>query len=106
MDLKELTRRMDAFVEEKGWYADDSPRPQTARNLAVSLVLEASEVLECFQWSEDADSEAVAGELADVILYVLQIARVLGIDPETAVLEKLEVNRRRTWPAEPRKERP
>jgi len=41
MDIKELTERMHAFVRSKGWYEPDSSRPQTPRNLAISLSLEA-----------------------------------------------------------------
>ncbi|MBC8170847.1 MAG: nucleotide pyrophosphohydrolase, partial [Anaerolineae bacterium] len=72
---------MHAFVESKGWYAPESPRPQTPKNLAISLVLEATEVLEHFQWREDIrDKEALASELADVLLYLMQIASISGID--------------------------
>ena len=46
MDIKELTKKMDDFVASKGWYAPDSPKQQTARNLAVSLAIESAEILE------------------------------------------------------------
>ena len=98
MDIKELTQRMHAFVTEKGWYDPASPRPQTSRNLAISLCLEASEVLENFQWQEDvADADTLAGELADVTLYLLQLASIAQIDLEKAVLDKLDVNYQRHW---------
>jgi len=98
MELKTLEAAMQAFVESKGWYAPDSPRPQTPRNLAISLVLESSEVLEHFQWSENSNDPAeLAGELADVMLYLLQLASLSGIDLGQAVLDKLEVNQGRTW---------
>ncbi len=98
MDLRELTQAMHAFVESKGWYAPDSPRPQTLRNLAISLALEAAEVLEHFQWSDTpADRQALAEELADVALYLLQIASLAEIDLEQAVLAKLAKNARREW---------
>lgn len=96
-DLRALTEAMHAFVEGKGWYAADSKRPQTQRNLAVSLSLEASEVLELFQWGEAVDDEALAGELADVMLYLLQMASLAEIDIGQAVLDKLAVNEGRTW---------
>jgi NTP pyrophosphatase (non-canonical NTP hydrolase) len=99
MELKELEMRMHAFVAGKGWYAADSPKQQTPRNLAASLVIEAAEVLEHFQWrEEEVDSEALAGELADVGLYLLQLAAVSGIDLEQAILSKLEQNETREWP--------
>jgi len=89
---------MHAFVTEKGWYDPASPRPQTSRNLAISLCLEASEVLENFQWQEDvADADTLAGELADVTLYLLQLASIAQIDLEKAVLDKLDVNYQRHW---------
>jgi NTP pyrophosphatase (non-canonical NTP hydrolase) len=98
MDIKELTDKMNAFVTSKGWYNPGSQRPQTPRNLAISLNLEAAEVLEHFQWSEEAkDRDALASELADVTLYLLQLASVSGIDLEQAVLKKLEVNAGREW---------
>ena len=98
MDLKTLEAAMHAFVESKGWYAPNSPRPQLPKNLAISLVLEASEVLEHFQWSDDTgDKTELAGELADVMLYLLQLASISEIDLGQAVLDKLEHNHQRTW---------
>ena len=99
MDIAELTQRMHDFVRSKGFYEEDSPRRQNSRNLAVSLTLEAGEVLEHFQWGEDLqDREAFAGELADVALYLLQLASVNHIDLEQAILAKLAINRNRSWP--------
>jgi len=98
MDIRELTAAMHRFVEAKGWYAPSTLRPQTPRNIAVSLCLEAAEVLEHFQWSENArDKDALPGELADVALYLLQLSSLLEIDLEEAVLKKLEENYGRTW---------
>jgi len=98
MDINELTQAMDRFVAAKGWYTGDSPRPQTLKNLAASLCIEAAEVLELFQWVEQTtDSNALASELADVTLYLLQIARVAEIDLEQAVLNKLNLNYQRNW---------
>lgn len=99
MELKDLEQRMHAFVESKGWYASDSPKKQTPKNLAISLVLEAGEVLEHFQWGERVkEPEALAGELADVALYLLQLASVSDIDLEEAILQKLAINHQRDWP--------
>ena len=98
MDIDELTEAMHRFVQAKGWYEPDTPRPQTLRNLAISLVLEASEVLEHFQWRNELNDPAgLASELADVTLYLLQIASVAEIDLEQAVLDKLDRNYQRTW---------
>ena len=100
MNLAELTQAMHNFVSNMGWYKPDSPRPQTMRNLAISLNLEASEVLEHFQWGEELkDPGSLSDELADVMLYLLQLASLSGIDLEKAVLAKLEKNYHRTWDA-------
>ena len=99
MELRQLEAHMHAFVAAKGWYEPNSPKPQTPQNLAISLVLEAAEVLEHFQWRADArDRDALAGELADVALYLLQLASLSGIDLEQAILDKLRHNHQREWP--------
>jgi NTP pyrophosphatase (non-canonical NTP hydrolase) len=66
----------------------DDPSP---RSLAISLSLEANELLEHYQWSEKSvgNKEDVAEELADVLIYALQYAHVLGIDPADAIRDKL-----------------
>ena len=98
MDLETLTSAMHEFVKSKGWLADDSPKQQTQRNLAISLVLEASEVLELFQWREETDSlDELADELADVMLYLLQLASLSDIDLGEAVMAKLQKNYERDW---------
>ena len=99
MELKELEQRMHKFVASKGWYDADSPKEQSARNLAISLAVEAAEVLEHFQWRDEVvDQPALAGELADISLYLIQLASVTEIDLEIAILEKLEENQLREWP--------
>lgn len=98
MSIGKLTQDMNEFVQSKGWYDADSKRPQTVRNLAVSLSIEAAELLEHVQWRDQpSDVAAFADELADVLLYTLQIAHVSGIDLEAAVQKKLAINRQRTW---------
>ncbi|HBG74357.1 MAG TPA: nucleotide pyrophosphohydrolase [Anaerolineae bacterium] len=98
MDIKTLTIKMHDFVQSKGWYEPDSLREQSSRNLAISLNLEASEVLEHFQWSDKCDNmEDLAGELADVSLYLLQLASVSGINLEEEILKKLSINAKRKW---------
>ena len=98
MDIQQLSEEMHRFVAAKGWYTADSARPQTPRNIATSLAIEAAEVLEHFQWGEaTTDRPELAAELADVMLYLLQLASICGIDLEHAVLDKLKVNYDRTW---------
>lgn len=98
MDIKTLEEAMHKFVGDMGWYDEDSPKPQTLKNLAISLVLEAGEVLEHFQWDEELkDKEAFSEELADVMLYLMQIASLSKIDLSAAVMKKLDKNYGRDW---------
>jgi 8-oxo-dGTP diphosphatase len=97
MVIQQLTEEMHRFVRSKGWYRADSKRPQTPRNLSISLALEAAEILEHFQWNEDFNKDELAGELADVALYLLQLASISEIDLEQAILKKLEINATREW---------
>ncbi len=100
MNIHDLTLAMDQFVRAKGWYDPDSPRQQTPRNIAISLSLEANEVLEHFQWREDVENtNDFAGELADVALYLLQLAKITRVDLEDAILRKLDQNYARSWDA-------
>lgn len=101
MDIKQLTQEMNRFVSSKGWYEASSPRPQTPKNLAISLSLEAAEVLDHFQWHDlPIDQAGLESELADVALYLLQLASVCQIDLENAVLDKLKLNYTREWDQE------
>ncbi|MEL6404187.1 MAG: nucleotide pyrophosphohydrolase [Chloroflexota bacterium] len=101
MELKTLEAAMHKFVQEMGWYEDDSKKPQTPKNLAISLMLEAGEVLEHFQWGDEIeDKDAFSEELADVMLYLLQIASITDVDLGEAVLKKLDRNYTRDWDAE------
>lgn len=98
MNIKQLTEEMHRLVESKGWYAEDSKRPQTPRNLAVSLSIEAAEILEHFQFTDEIrDKDELGAELADVALYLLQLASISEINLEEAILKKIEVNKKRTW---------
>lgn len=100
MDIQQLTEQINQFVTAKGWYQTDSPFAQTPRNIATSVAIEAAEVLEHFQFSEKAsDQQALAGELADVAMYLFQLAYLTDIDLEQAILTKLQVNYTRTWEA-------
>ena len=98
MDIRELTDEMNQFVTAKGWTQKDTRRPQTPRNLAILLSLESAEVLEHFQWNDELkDQKEFRGELADVALYLLQLASITGVDLEQAILEKLQSNYGRVW---------
>ena len=103
MTIEELTERMNTLVADMGWYDEDTPCQQTPRNIAISLSLEAAEVLEHFQWGDTADPDALAEELADVALYLLQLAYLTDVDLEQAILDKVEYNYTRPWSDDERK---
>jgi len=93
--LRELLAKLEEFVRERDWEQFHTPK-----NLAVSISIEAAELLEHFQWvvegsPESANGyplEAIAEEAADVYLYLLLFCKGLGIDLNSAALEKLRKN--------------
>lgn len=89
-----LKAELAAFVGERDWAQFHTPE-----NLAKSIVIEAGELLECFQWSEEADTARVQEELADVLTYCMLLANRLGVEPDAIVLEKL-VKTREKYPVE------
>lgn len=94
-EINELQLSLRQFAEARDWGQFHSPK-----NLAISLSLEAAEVLEHFQWITEEQSrqldfdkrQAVANEIADVLLYLLQLSDKLGIDPLQAAKDKLAIN--------------
>jgi NTP pyrophosphatase (non-canonical NTP hydrolase) len=99
-DLRALQRRLAAFAEARDWQPYHTPK-----NLASALSVEASELVEIFQWltpeesarvMEDPQSaHRVADEVADVLAYLLQFCTVLGIDAPAALSAKIDRNERR-----------
>lgn len=86
--LEELKQRIQKFVNERDWNQYHTPS-----NLAKSISIEASELLECFQWSDnDYDLNHVKEELADVFNYCIQLASVLNLDIRQIILDKMEKN--------------
>ena len=85
------------FVERREWYQFHTPK-----NLAMSIAIEAAEIMEHFQWLTTDESaaamqdptlrSAVADELADVVIYCLSLANSAGLDVSTAVTDKLARN--------------
>ena len=74
--LEQIMQRIDKFVNDRDWRQFHTPS-----NLAKSISIEASELLECFQWSDtDYDLEHVKEELADVLNYCIQMSQVLNLD--------------------------
>ena len=86
-ELKKLMQEVTAFSEERDWDQFHSPV-----NLAKSIAIEAAELLECYQWNDQADIQAVEEELADVLNYCLQMAAKLELDPAEIVRKKIKKN--------------
>ena len=97
MDIEELQKKLRAFAAARDWQ-----RYQTPKNLAMAMVVEAAELVEIFQWSTAEESMAIqqdaarhqhlGEEIADVLLYLVQIADHSGIDIAAAVERKLALN--------------
>jgi NTP pyrophosphatase (non-canonical NTP hydrolase) len=93
--LRDLAQQLDRFAKDRDWQQFHSPK-----NLASALVVEAGELLEHFQWLTEAQSraltpekrDAVGAEVADVLLYLIQLTSALGIDPIVAAQAKLQLN--------------
>ena len=101
-DLGELRDRLRVFVAERDWEQFHSPK-----NLAMALSVEASELVELFQWLTEEQSAApderlrrrAAEELADVLWFLVRIADVLDVDLLAAAEAKLGRNAEK-YPAE------
>ena len=93
--LDELARALRAFALARNWQ-----KFHATKNLASALVVEAGELLEHFQWLTEAQSrqlgaderEAVADEMADVLLYLVQLSSEMNIDLLAAARRKMAVN--------------
>ncbi len=100
--LDTLRDALRAFARARDWEPFHTPK-----NLAMALSVEAAELLEQFQWLTPEESaaldrirrEAVAQEIADVLIYLTRLADVLNIDPLAAAFAKIELNARK-YPVE------
>ncbi|QOW22738.1 MULTISPECIES: nucleotide pyrophosphohydrolase [Lysobacteraceae] len=94
-DIETLRNALREFAEARDWKQFHSPK-----NLAMALSVEAAELLEHFQWLTDEQSrslsskkhEQVSDEIADVFIYVLQLADKLSVDPVAAAWRKMKKN--------------
>lgn len=83
-----LKQRIDKFNKDRDW-----DKFHTPVNLAKSISIEAAELLECFQWSNDEfNKEAVLEELADVMNYCIQMSQVLNVDIIDIINNKMNQN--------------
>lgn len=93
--LTDLTARINAFNDSRDWrkFLDH-------KSVAASVTIEAAELLEHFQWKDKDEARAYAethreeigDEMADVLIYLLELADVMGIDLGDAVVRKIEKN--------------
>lgn len=100
--IEQLMHEVDDFAAERNWEKFHTPK-----NLAMSVAIEAGELMEIFQWLTPAESERVAldfservrveSEIADVLIYLARLCSVLGVDPIAAAASKLDTNRSRQW---------
>jgi NTP pyrophosphatase (non-canonical NTP hydrolase) len=100
--LEKLSARLLEFARERDWEQFHAPK-----NLALSLMIEAAELAEHFQWKTTEESELLSAgqkheaalEMADVFIYLLRLAQRMDIDLLQATLEKIEYNEQR-YPAD------
>ncbi|WP_035764755.1 nucleotide pyrophosphohydrolase [Butyrivibrio sp. NC2002] len=90
MSFEETCERIAKFTEDRDWDQFHSPE-----NLAKSIAIEAGELLECFQWSSEADDEALREELADVMNYCIQLAQKKGYDICEILNDKIDKNEKK-----------
>jgi len=101
--LADLQQKVALFTQERGW-----EMAHDGKNLAMSIAIEAAELMEHFQWGERAEYAAdlitpeqkteIGLEAADVLIYLLSFCHVLKIDLAAMTLDKLQINAGR-WPA-------
>lgn len=102
VEFEDLVRKIRKFVDERDWEQFHSPK-----NLSMALVVEASELVEIFQWSSEEQSlnldpdqkQRVEEEVADVMNYLIRICDRLDIDLLKATNRKIQINSEK-YPAE------
>lgn len=98
MDYPEIVSLLREFRDERNW-----SRYHNLKDLAISLNLEASEVLEVFQWEPSdheltgEEKERLIDEMADTMIYLIYMFDKLGVEPGEAIKKKISYNRLRHW---------
>jgi len=100
MDIRELQKKVIEFRDRRDWAQYHNPK-----DLAISLSLEASELLEIFQWKKLEEIDALKQneiflrkaneELGDILIYALTLAYELNLDPSAVILNKININDKR-----------
>lgn len=101
--ILQLRARVQKFVDDRDWQKYHKPK-----NLAMSIAIEASELMELFQWVEESETDTITGkreklsrmeeELADIMVYCLSLANVVNIDISRAIMNKIDKNERKYPP--------
>ena len=96
-DLKSLQKKIEKFVSDRDWTQFHS-----LKNLSMSLSIEAAELMEHFQWTDTDDCgpeeldrdkyDEIREEIADILIYSLMFSSEMGIDPLSAIEEKIKKN--------------
>lgn len=102
LEIRDIIRKIKKFRDERDWMQFHDPK-----NMAISIVIEAAELLENFQWKNKAEVDKYARqhkgeieeEIADIAIYLFELADNLGIDLADAMEKKLEKNAKK-YPAE------
>lgn len=94
-EIKDLMTKLDQFIDERNWRKSQNPK-----DLAISISIEAAELLEDFQWisSEEAlqkNKENIKEEIADVLIYSLMLCSRLDLDVKEIIEEKMLKNARK-----------
>jgi NTP pyrophosphatase (non-canonical NTP hydrolase) len=94
-EIQDLTKKLNQFIDERNWGPS-----QTPKDLAISISIEAAELLEDFQWisSEEAlkkNEENIREEIADVLIYSLMLCSKLDLDVKEIIEEKMVKNARK-----------
>lgn len=85
--LEMIEKIVDDFVSERDWH-----QYHTADNLSKSIIIEAAELLECFQWEDEYNFEHACEELADVFIYCFQLSAFLKVDIKKMISNKMKKN--------------
>lgn len=99
MQYEEIVNILNEFRDQRGWQ-----KYHNLKDLAISLNLEASEVLEIFQWQPSnqkltaKQKDHLQEELADTMIYLIYMFDKLGVNPGDAIKKKVAFNEHRHWP--------
>jgi dCTP diphosphatase len=95
MNLKKINKTIEKFVKERDWDQFHSPK-----NLSMALSVEASELVEIFQWLKEndfkkLDKNKISDEIADIFFYLVRLSKKLNIDIEKSFYKKMVKNKKK-----------